>query len=175
MAIQQNILATAFCVALFFSWSAFPQQSTKPCAEPEQKQFDFWVGEWELTTPGESGGGTNRVRQAFEGCVIEENFSGGPDNPLVGMSVSRFDPIAKKWKQTWVDNQGAYLDFSGEFQDGQMILQREASDAAGARFLQRMVWKNIGADELDWSWESSKDQGKTWKVIWPVHYKRRKS
>jgi hypothetical protein len=157
-----------------FSLGAFSQQPTKPCPEAEQKQFDFWVGEWDLTTPGQGGGGVNRIERVFDGCVIEENFTGGPANPLVGMSVSRFDPGAKKWKQTWVDNQGAYLDFTGEFKDGEMILQREATDASGSRFLQRMVWKNISSNELDWSWESSKDQGKTWKVIWPVHYKRRK-
>ncbi len=40
--------------------SAAPQN---PCAAPQQKQFDFWVGEWELTWPGEkpseTGHGTN--------------------------------------------------------------------------------------------------------------------
>jgi hypothetical protein len=24
----------------------------KPCSEPEQKQLEFWVGEWDLTWPG---------------------------------------------------------------------------------------------------------------------------
>jgi hypothetical protein len=28
-------------------------------------------------------------------------------------------------------------------------------------------------DEFDWSWEASKDGGKTWNVVWPIHYKRR--
>jgi hypothetical protein len=40
---------------------------------------------------------------------------------------------------------------------------------------QRMVFKNITPYEFDWSWESSKDGGKTWKVIWPIHYKRKNS
>jgi hypothetical protein len=34
-----------------------------------------------------------------------------------------------------------------------------------------MVWKNITANELDWSWEASHDGGKTWQVQWPIHYK----
>jgi hypothetical protein len=55
-----------------------------------------------------------------------------------------------------------------------MILAREVARPDGARALQRMVFKNIGADEFDWSWEASKDGGKTWQVQWPIHYKRRK-
>ena len=92
--------------------------------------------------------------------------------PLRGISVSTFD-VTGKWKQTWVDNEGSYLDFIGEFKDGQMILQREATQPNGIKLLQRMVWKNIAANELDWSWEASRDGGKTWQVQWPIHYKRR--
>src|SRR5437763_10641338 len=88
----------------------------KPCLEPQQKQFTFWVGEWDLTWPGakqgETGHGSNAIRQTLNGCVVEENFSGGDSMPLRGMSISRFDPRAGKWKQTWVDNQGGYLDFA---------------------------------------------------------------
>jgi hypothetical protein len=36
-----------------------------------------------------------------------------------------------------------------------------------------MVWKNISAAEFDWSWEASRDGGKTWQVNWPIHYKRK--
>jgi len=92
---------------------------------------------------------------------------------LHGTSVSIFDTHAGKWKQTWVDNQGAYLDFVGEFKDGQMTLQRETTGKNGAKAMQRMVWKNITANEFDWSWEASQDGGKTWQVQWPIHYKRK--
>jgi hypothetical protein len=76
-------------------------------------------------------------------------------------------------KQTWVDNSGSYLDLIGEFKDGQMILVREADDGSGRKLLQRMVWKNIRPDSLDWSWERSEDEGKTWRVLWLIHYQRR--
>lgn len=153
------------------------QQPAKPCTEPQQKQFDFWVGDWDLTTPGAKQGevnhSTNSIKRILDGCIVQENFLGGDASPLLGMSVSVFDPTAGKWKQTWVDNQGAYLDFVGEFKDGQMILWREAAKSDGTKVMQRMVWKNITANELDWSWESSKDKGQTWQVLWPVHYKRK--
>ena len=149
----------------------------KPCSQPEQRQLDFWVGEWDLSWPGNHAGetahGTNSVRRILDGCIVEETFSGGDALHLRGQSVSLFDVGAGKWKQTWVDNEGGYLDLVGESRDGQMILWREATRPDGTKALQRMVFKNITPNEFDWSWEGSKDGGKTWTVVWPIHYKRR--
>jgi hypothetical protein len=173
--------ALLLCLMLLVAWSSRQQTSTAPpnsCAASEQRQLDFWVGEWDLTWTGNKAGevqhGTNTIRRVLDGCVVEENFSGESDMHLRGKSLSIFDPNAAKWKQTWVDNEGGYLDFVGEFRGGQMILGREVTRPDGTRGMQRMVFKNISAHEFDWSWEGSKDAGKTWQVVWPIHYKRRK-
>ena len=156
--------------------SANTNQSA-PCSEAQQKQFNFWIGSWDLTWPGNTAGqvahGTNNISRILDGCVVQENFSGGAAMPLRGMSVSLFNSRSGKWQQTWVDNQGAYLDFVGEFKDGQMVLAREATKPDGSKVLQRMVYKNIQAREFDWNWQSSSDGGKTWKVIWPIHYQKK--
>jgi hypothetical protein len=173
------IVIVVFCLARVWAGeqgtpTAMPPN---PCVAPEQKQLEFWVGEWDLSWPGEKQGevahGTNNIRRVLETCVVEENFSGESAMHLRGMSVSTFDTHAKKWKQTWVDNEGGYLDFVGEFKAGQMILGRDAVRPDGTKVKQRMVFKNISRNEFDWSWEASKDGGKTWEVQWPIHYKRR--
>ncbi len=148
-----------------------------PCAAPEQKQLEFWVGEWDLTWPGENQGqvlhATNSIHRQFDSCVVQENFSGGTAMHLRGMSVSTFDTRAHKWKQTWVDNEGGYLDFVGEYKDGQMVLARDGVRPDGTKVVQRMVFKNITANEFDWNWEASTDGGKSWQIMWPIHYKRK--
>lgn len=150
-----------------------------PCAAAEQKQLEFWVGDWDLTWPGQKQGeldhGTNTIHRLLDSCVVQENFSAGDSGHLRGMSVSIFDTRAGRWKQTWVDNEGGYLDFVGEFKDGQMVLSRDNVQPDGKKVVQRMVFKNIAANEFDWSWESSADGGKTWNVMWPIHYKRKGS
>lgn len=150
----------------------------KPCSSLEYQQFDFWVGDWDLTWPGQNGQpaqhGSNHIERELGGCVIHEHFSDQAAPPFQGTSVSTFTPALGKWQQTWVDNQGAYMNFSGEFKDGQMALSREVT-LNGKRVLQRMVYKNIKPDSLDWSWERSDDDGATWKVVWPIHYQRRKA
>jgi hypothetical protein len=150
-----------------------------PCAAPQRQQLEFWVGEWDLTWPGDKPGelerGTNSIHRLLDSCVVQENFSRGNVMHLRGTSLSIFDTRAGKGKHTWVDNEGGYLDFVGEFKDGQMILARDAVRPDGTNLIQRMVFKKISANEFDWNWEASKDGGKTWEVVWPIHYKRKSS
>ncbi len=144
-ALGVTFLLTAIAVA---QDTTATKSQPQPCSAPEQKQMDFWLGDWELTWPGSSsndtGHGTNSIKRILDGCIVEENFSGGEFMHLRGRSVSVFDARAGRWKQTWVDNEGGYLDFIGEFKDGQMVLAREAVRPDGSKVQQRMVFKNIG-------------------------------
>jgi len=150
-------------------------------AIPAARQFDFWLGEWELTWPGEhtglpagqTGRGTNRIRAILDSCVIEESFSAESPVSLRGLSFSVYNRHTGEWQQTWVDNEGSYLDFTGGFRDGKMILVRQATTPEGSEFLQRMVWHNLTPTELDWNWEASHDEGKTWQLKWQIHYRRK--
>ena len=161
-----------------FSVSSVIAQNQPPCSQKEAKQFDFWIGTWDLEwtdAQGKPQKGTNTIRKILNDCVIEENFNGGGSPAYLGKSHSMFDAQSGKWKQTWVDNAGAYLDFTGELADGKMILQREFISEAGKKIMQRMTFYNIQKDSLEWVWESSQDEGKTWKVNWKLNYKRQKS
>ena len=138
-------------------------------------QFDFWLGEWDLTW-AENGRGHNNISKVLGDKVIREKFTTLHDDevpPFQGMSVSTYNAAEKQWKQTWVDNQGNYLDFVGGFADGKMILMRDAV-AEGQPIKQRMVWHNIQPDALDWAWQRSDDQGETWQTLWDIHYIRTK-
>lgn len=151
------------------------QNSTKPCEFPESGQFDFWLGEWNLTWSGpndEKQHGTNTITKILGGCAIEENFNGSPDIPLIGKSISMYSPQKKAWTQLWVDNQGGYLDFIDQYVGGSMVLSRETV-LNGQKILQRIVWYNISANALDWNWEKSVDNGNTWELSWKIHYERK--
>jgi hypothetical protein len=140
----------------------------------EGEQFDFWIGEWDITW-AENGRGRNVITKILNGKVIQEQFTslpadGSPD--LVGMSVSVYNAQTAQWQQTWVDNQGSYLDFVGGLAGDKMILSRQTV-VKGEPVLQRMVWADIEPDSLHWSWERSNDDGKTWQVVWAIEYRRK--
>lgn len=150
---------------------AMAQDDASRCDVPEARQFDFWIGQWTLTW-GDDGHGTNTIRRVLDGCIIEERFEGQmPDGWYRGRSVSAYDPERDVWLQTWVDDRGNYLDFSGGIEDGRMVLRREAV-RDGQPVVQRMVWYNISDRELDWNWEQSEDGGATWTTLWHIHYRR---
>jgi hypothetical protein len=165
----------AFAVLAFLAVIARAESApiTKPCDSPEARQFDFWVGDWELSyvDEGKPAKSRNRITKILGGCALLEEFSGPPGTPLEGRSLSTFDRITHRWKQTWTDNTAAYLDFTGGFSEGRMVLSREAQ-RDGKRFLQRMVWQDIREDRLKWLWQRSDDGGRSWTTAWEIDYRR---
>jgi hypothetical protein len=157
--------------------SPLPAPAPPPCASPEAGQLDFWLGEWDASWPAQgatpAGTGTNHVESILGGCVVQETFVDKSPQALLGHSVSMWSPQKRQWQQTWVDNQGSYLDFVGEWKNGEMSFWRSARAADGSPVVTRMVFFAIKPDSFDWRWESSKDEGKTWKLLWPIHYARR--
>ena len=145
-------------------------EQLQPCETPEARQFDFWLGEWDLTW-GEDGQGRNTVTSRYAGCMIEENFDGAPSMDFKGMSVSTYNARLKVWQQTWVDNQGGYIHLTGEYRNGKMVLINRPLDSDGS-VLFRMSFYNIKPDSLDWDWERSGDGGQTWELRWRIHYQR---
>ncbi|NGP89050.1 hypothetical protein G3569_11865 [Aliifodinibius halophilus] len=151
------------------------QQSLNELSPPEY--FDFWIGDWELrwgNSDGTIGKGTNNIEKILDGKVIKENFKAteGAMTGYVGKSYSVYNSKTGKWKQTWVDNQGAYLDFTGRFKDEQRIFRRETTNEQGDQIIQRMVFYKIKKDSFMWRWEKSEDNGKNWEILWKIAYRR---
>jgi hypothetical protein len=172
-----NYKTSLIIISLIFSSIAFPQEdgNSKPCTMPEARQFDFWIGKWkgEWKNPdGSKAEGKNIINQALGGCVIEENFDGNPGNDLVGKSFSVYNPRKNLWQQTWVDNYGSYLVFTGGYEEDKMTLVREVVNPEGKKIMQRMIFYNIDENSFDWNWEKSTDEGKNWELSWKIHYTR---
>ncbi len=149
-----------------------PSDSTPPpCLSPEASQFDFWLGEWQLTW-ADSGHGTNTISRPLGNCVIQEQFRDLAPNGFQGMSVSVYDPKGKQWQQTWVDNAGGYMLFTGGWSDSTMTLSRTVTRPNGSTMIQRMVFRDITASSFVWDWQASTDDGKSWKTNWQIFYKR---
>src|SRR5258705_10015580 len=134
-----------------------------------ENQFDFWLSEWNVIWD-EDGKGTNHIERILGGKIIQENFI-APD--LHGISVSSYDLERGLWCQTWVDNNGTYLDFTGKFEDNRMILSRDAL-VKGKTCKQRMVWYDIQENRLEWNWERSDNNGKSWRGLLQMYYTRKK-
>jgi hypothetical protein len=131
--------------------------------------LDFWIGRWSLSWAG-GGKGTNTIQRILRDRVIEEMFEGGDSSgELLGRSFSVVDSADGRWRQTWVDSNGSYLDFVGVEVDGAISFQRTVGDGGQ---VQRMRWLDISHDRLTWLWERSDDLGATWALVWEIGYQR---
>jgi len=138
---------------------------------PPEEQLDFWLGEWDVSWDDDQHG-RNTITRILDSRVIQEQFDGAPSADLRGMSLSVYSPRLGQWRQTWVDNEGNYWDFRGGVQGDDMILATD--DVIDGRAVKlRMVFYNIERHELDWRWERSDDNGRTWQLQWQIHYQRK--
>jgi hypothetical protein len=135
-------------------------------------QFDFWLGTWQGTwkRDGEQGKAVNTITKEYAGNVVVERFVIDAPEAFNGFSVSVFDQGEACWKQTWVDDSGAYLDFRGGFDGEQMALTRQFV-VDGVPFTQRMVWRDIERDRFAWLWQRVRSSG-DWETMWAISYER---
>lgn len=93
----------------------------EPCAVVPYRDFDFWVGEWDVFNPEGVQAGTNRIEVIMDGCVISESWVGRGGGP--GRSLSTYDSDTGMWHQTWVTaNPVGYIRMAGGLEGGTMIM-----------------------------------------------------
>lgn len=142
-----------------------------PCATPEHRQFDFWVGDWDVTLPDGTRAGENHIEPMLKGCVLRESWAGARGSH--GTSYNIYDASRRRWHQTWVDDQGNLLVLEGTFADGRMTLEGESADSAGHPQRQRITWTLTAPGRVRQLWESSSDAGVTWTTAFDGRYVRR--
>ena len=141
-------------------------QPAQPCADAAFHQFDFWLGEWDVMTPGGQRAGHNVIRIAEGGCAIVESWTSASGN--TGTSLNFYDRTDRKWHQSWMERGGEALRLSGEFADGHMRLQSSPSGPNGA--INRITWTPSPDGRVRQYWDVSMDGGKTWKSAFDGTY-----
>lgn len=154
--------------------SPTPSPSPAACSAPEYRQFDFWLGDWDVHDPSGAVVGTNLVTREFEGCVLQEHWVAAGAPPQRGSSFNTWSPGAKKWHQTWVDSTGGFLLLDGELKDGVMTLGGEMTARDGSLVRHRIAWSPLPGGRVRQLWERSRDQGKRWTVVFDGTYVRKK-
>ena len=154
---------------LLGSASASQAQGASRCGTPEHRQFDFWVGSWNVFDVGDSDSsvGHARVERILEGCALREIYDGR--NGLSGQSLSIYDLGRKLWHQSWVTNRGQLLVIEGRLKGDRMVLEGEYPPGTSTRI--RGVWSRMG-DAVRETAETSSDGGKTWQPLFDLVFRR---
>ncbi|MBE0566172.1 MAG: hypothetical protein IH621_09460, partial [Krumholzibacteria bacterium] len=52
------------------------QAADRGCPDPLARQFDFWIGSWEVSNQDGSVVGHNRIEPILDRCVLQETWAG---------------------------------------------------------------------------------------------------
>ncbi|MFZ0522325.1 MAG: tetratricopeptide repeat protein [Candidatus Acidiferrales bacterium] len=164
---------------LVFSSSEFAQwmddaefqklvEKMAPCRSAEYRQFDFWVGDWEVRAPNGPVVGHNRVTLEQDGCLLVEHWTAASGGQT-GTSFNYYDVRDKKWHQLYLDNSGnagAFPAMAGNLVDGKMVLLTDEKQTPVSRW----TWYVLEPGKVRQMAEQSSDAQKTWNIVWDSVY-----
>jgi tetratricopeptide (TPR) repeat protein len=149
----------------------------KPCAyAAENRQFDFWLGEWNVvTSQGETPAGDSRIELILGDCVVQENWTSAGNIGYSGKSYNIYNAAVKRWEQYWVDNAGGNIFFYGGLKDGVMdYWTDEIPQLDGKKLKRHLQFIKLGPDKVRQFSQGSNDGGKTWFAEYDFTYNRKK-
>ncbi len=147
-----------------------PAVAPAACTAAPYRQFDFWIGDWNVTQNGKQAG-TNRIDRILGGCALLENWKGTGGS--VGNSLNYYDATRAVWHQTWIDNQGSPLELEGKLEGTDMVLTGNTRDAqSGVTVINRLTWIPRPDGAVRQHWETSTDGGKSWSTAFDGLYTR---
>jgi hypothetical protein len=170
MALTSLMLATA-------AFAQTPPATPAPaCTGPEHRQFDFWVGYWDVYPTGKDRPVAHSlIEKLYAGCTIRENWM--PLNSNTGGSLNMYDPADKKWHQTWQDSQNSRVEFEGALVGKAMVMTGNWSGGGpkGEDALTRMSYTPDADGSVRQFGEQSTDGGKSWAPAFDFTYRKSRS
>jgi hypothetical protein len=170
------IRSSILCALLVATNVASAAPGTK-CNDPEFRQFDFWVGDWDsfdIDDGKESAQSIarNHVDSILNGCVVHEDYV--QFNGLHGESFTIFDRARNVWHQSWVTNGGVLWLLEGTRKGSRITLEGDTLTFAGRKQRVRIFWEPQGADVRETA-TASEDDGKTFTPLFDVVFRKHKS
>jgi hypothetical protein len=161
-------------VLLMSVLSGCAQPMARPCQAAEQRQFDFWIGRWEVFAPDGKKAGDNQIEIIDGGCALIERWRG--NGGFTGTSLNSWDAQTRRWRQHWIDSQGGLLQLAGGLDGASMVLASSGPhpDKPGATLRQRIRWTPLPDGAVRQHWETSADDGATWATAFDGRYVRMK-
>ena len=170
MLFKQTLRATILLCVATLGLSLAAQEKPKPCALPQYRQLDFWIGDFDafdLDAP-EKVAARAHITGILGACVIHEDYQ--QIDGLHGESFSVYDASRDVWHQTWVTNFGQLLELEGKYKDGALTLSGEDHRK---KTLVRVSWTQTPNYVRERA-ETSSDQGKTWTMLFDMGFRPHK-
>ncbi|CAN5173044.1 hypothetical protein BH24PSE2_BH24PSE2_19520 [soil metagenome] len=149
------------------------KRNAMPCEyETSYREFDFWIGRWDVADASGATQGQNVISKEENGCVLIEKWKGAGGS--TGMSMNFYDPGKGKWVQQWVSANGGFIYMEGGIEDGSMVLVGTINWPGQAEpdLPFRGTWTLLDDGRVRQFFEQSNDGGDTWIPWFEGFYSR---
>jgi hypothetical protein len=141
-----------------------------PCTSGDHRDFDFWLGDWEVRSADGQLQGHNRIASVESGCAVTEHWLGAGGS--TGRSINYFHPGEGRWHQQWV-SPGVIIRIAGTRDGNAMRLSGDIFYiATGASAPFRGTWTLLPDGRVEQLFEQSADSGETWSTWFRGFYTR---
>jgi hypothetical protein len=144
-----------------------------PCADDSlYRKFDFWIGNWKVTTAGGTQTGSSHIDLVSGGCALLENWTdmrGGQ-----GKSLNTYNPVTESWQQYWIGQVGGPIEYRESTWNDRSVSFVAHFPASGQfpATLNRLTFTPVNDSTVRQHGEASRDDGKTWKTTYDFYYHR---
>ncbi len=180
MKIRSFFISSFFLFMLLFVFAEAKSQSKQklPCSDPIYRQFDFWLGNWDVYGKQNKKAGDSKISILLDSCIILEEWTSvqAPNNfNYTGKSFNTYNSSSKQWQQTWVDNAGGTTEYlKGKFENNKMVFTSVPfAFKRDSMAVRRLTFFNLGKDKVRQWGEISKDNEKTWNSEYDLEYRRK--
>jgi hypothetical protein len=166
---MKNILLIAMATT-FHIGNIAAQQTTKPCSTSEYRQFDFWLGDWDVFNKKGDKVGENKIHTVQDGCALQENWT---SQGQTGTSFNYYNPADSTWNQIYLDNVGTVLELKGALKNNKMILQSKKVKSVKANFyyFNQITWEKDSQGNVSQKWDIVDDKGNILQVAFDGIYR----
>ena len=170
------ILIMALAAASTVTHAQTPAASSAPApapctTTPQRHHFDFWIGEWDVTTKTGTPQGKSLIQSVSGGCALLENWTSARGGN--GKSLNAWNPQIGQWQQYWIGQDGVVTEFRSSKFDGKSLTFFDKSETKPDS-LGRLTFTPLDSTTVRQHGETSIDGGKTWTTTYDLYYHRRR-
>ena len=152
-------------------------QSLQAQIPQKKRDFEFWVGEWNVYKYGtDTLVGKSSIQSIIDGHAILEKYT-AIGSAYEGTSLNKYNTDNGKWEQYYVDNTGLTLHLTGQFSKNKMVLENKVTKGNEVT-RNRITWESVDQDQVRQIWSQKKHKTNqnepfNWQVIFDGIYKSR--
>ncbi len=140
------------------------------CCAKENRQFDFWLGDWDVFNKLGMKVGENKIVVLQDSCLLQENCI---SNGQTGTSYNFYNNSDSTWNQVYIDNLGTALNLKGQFLKDKMVLKSQKIIGEKNDYYNRIVWSKDSVGNVNQKWDIVDEEDKVLYIAFEGIYKKK--